>query len=253
MMCLDNKVYVIIPCFNASNTLSKTLNSIIDQTYTNWIAIIVDDCSNDESAQIIKHYSEKDKRIINYSTTTPSGSPSLPRNIGIEKAKGKYIAFLDADDVWLPDKLQKEIDFLERNGYDLIYSYYEKMDWEGKRANRIIKTREKTTYEDLLKSNSIPCLTSIIRKDIIGSTRFKQIPQEDFCFWLDILKKGYTAYNLCEVTALYREAKTSRSANKLDMFKGYWNVIRNHQNIGLIRSCFYMITYTILGFAKYIK
>lgn len=247
------KISIITPCYNAELTISQTILSIINQTFTEWEMIVVDDGSSDRSVNLIKEFTINESRIRYMKTNLPSGSPSLPRNIGIENATGKYIAFLDADDVWMPDKLQKEIDFLERNGYDLIYSYYEKMDWEGKRANRIIKTREKTTYEDLLKSNSIPCLTSIIRKDIIGSTRFKQIPQEDFCFWLDILKKGYTAYNLCEVTALYREAKTSRSANKLDMFKGYWNVIRNHQNIGLIRSCFYMITYTILGFAKYIK
>ena len=248
-----SKISIITPCYNAEATISDTIESVIHQTNNEWEMLIVDDCSTDKSDKIIKHYLSQDNRIKYIKTQKASGSPSLPRNIGIENAQGKYIAFLDADDVWLPDKLQKEFEFMERNGYCLGYSYYEKIDWEGNRNNRIIKTREKTTYKDLLKSNSIPCLTSIIRKDIIGSTRFKQIPQEDFCFWLDILKKGYTAHNLCEVTALYREAKTSRSSNKLDMFKGYWNVIRNHQHIGLIPACYYMITYTIMGFAKYLK
>lgn len=127
------------------------------------------------------------------------------------------------------------------------------MNWDGKRDNRLIQTRKISTYRSLLKSNSIPCLTSLVSRRAIGDTRFKQIPQEDFCFWLDILKKGYTAHNICEVTALYREAKNSRSANKLDMFKGYWNVIRNHQHIGLMPACLCMVTYTILGFAKYLK
>lgn len=246
-------VSIITPCHNSASTIEKTLKSVINQTYNNWEMLVIDDYSTDKTAEIIKKYSSKDNRIKYFKTVASSGSPSLPRNIGIDKAQGKYIAFLDADDVWFPNKLQKEVDFLEKNEYDLAYSYYEKMDWEGNRSERIIRTREKTTYDDLLKSNSIPCLTSIIRKDIIGDTRFKQIPQEDFCFWLDILKKGYTAYNLCEVTALYREAKTSRSANKLDMFKGYWNVIRNHQHISLIPACYYMLTYTILGVAKYLK
>lgn len=247
------KVSIITPCYNAVPTISSTIDSVLSQTYSNWEMIIVDDSSTDNSADVIKQYASQDNRIKYFKTTLPSGSPSLPRNIGIENASGKYIAFLDSDDIWMPDKLQKELDFMEGNGYDLVYSYYEKMNWEGQRNNRIIKTRKKTTYCDLLKSNSIPCLTSIIRKEVLGSTRFKQIPQEDFCLWLDILKKGYTAYNLCEVTALYREAKNSRSANKLDMFKGYWNVIRNHQNIGLLPACYYMITYTIMGFAKYLK
>lgn len=246
-------VSIITPCYNAESVIAKTIESAIKQTCIDWEMLIVDDCSTDDSAKIINQYASKDNRIKYFKTKAPSGSPSIPRNIGIENSKGKYIAFLDADDIWLPDKLQKEVEFLEDNGHDLGYSYYEKMDWEGKRDNRIIKTRKTTTYNKLLKSNSIPCLTSIIRREIIGTTRFKQIPQEDFCFWLDILKKGYTAHNLCEVTALYREAQTSRSANKLDMFKGYWNVIRNHQHIGFIPSCYYMITYTIMGFAKYLK
>lgn len=246
-------VSIITPCYNAASYIADTIESVLSQIFLNWEMLIVDDCSTDNSSRIIKQYALQDDRIVYFKTSVPSGSPSIPRNIGIDNARGDFLAFLDADDIWLPDKLEKEIDFLENNGYDLAYSYYEKMDWEEKRADRIIRTREKTTYSDLLKSNSIPCLTSIIRKDIIGSTRFKQIPQEDFCFWLDILKKGYTAYNLCEVTALYREAKNSRSANKLDMFKGYWNVIRNHQNIGLLPACYYMVTYSILGFVKYLK
>ena len=250
---MESLVSIITPCYNAAEFISQTIDSVLNQSFSNFEMLIIDDSSTDNSSSIIHKYSLKDSRIKYLKTQNPSGSPSLPRNIGIENAKGKYIAFLDADDIWLADKLQKEVEFLEQNKYDLVYSYYEKIDFNGTRNNRIIKTREQTTYQDLLKSNSIPCLTSIIRREAIGKTRFKQIPQEDFCFWLDILKKGYTAHNLCEVTALYREAKTSRSANKLDMFKGYWNVIRNHQHIGFIPSCYYMITYTILGFAKYLK
>lgn len=247
------KVSIVTPCYNAESYLSQTIESVINQTISEWEMLIVDDCSNDDSRKIVEFYSAVDSRIKYYRTKAPSGSPSLPRNIGIENATGEFLAFLDADDLWLPDKLEKQIKFMEVNNYDLSYSFYEKMDWQGNRNNRIIKTRYKTTYNKLLQSNSIPCLTSMIRKNVIGDTRFKQIPQEDFCFWLDILKKGIVAYNIKEITALYREAQNSRSANKLDMFKGYWNVIRNHQHISLIPACFDMISYTILGLAKYLK
>lgn len=250
---MNNYISIITPCYNAEDSIAKAIESVLAQTYTYWEMLIVDDCSTDGTSSIVKEYTLRDKRIVYYRTKEASGAPSSPRNIGIENAKGDYVAFLDADDIWLPQKLEKEVRFLVNNGYDLAYSYYEKMDWEGNRNDRIIRTRRKTTYNNLLKSNSIPCLTSIIKREIIGKTRFKNIPQEDFCFWLDILKKGYIAYNLCEVTALYRESKTSRSSNKCEMFKGYWNVIRNHQHVGLVASCYYSITYTILGFAKYIK
>ncbi|MDE6577699.1 MAG: glycosyltransferase [Muribaculaceae bacterium] len=246
-------VSIITPCYNSASTIRETIDSVINQSYQNWELIIVDDCSTDDSRKIIEEYRKKDKRIRYFKTDNPSGSPALPRNIGIEESQGKYIAFLDSDDMWFPFKLDHEIVFMERNNYSLVYSYYEKMDSEGNRNKRIIQTRKVTTYDNLLKSNSIPCLTSLISREAIGNIRFKQIPQEDFCFWLDILKKGYRAYNLCEVTALYREANDSRSSNKLDMFRGYWNVIRNQQKISLFPALFYMTTYTILGVAKYIK
>lgn len=249
----SDTVSIITPCYNAESTIVQTIESVVNQTYQNWEMLIVDDFSSDNSAEIIKNYASKDNRIKYFKTNKPSGSPSLPRNIGIENAKGKFIAFLDADDLWLPDKLKKQVIFMEENAVNLSYSYYEKMSWNEDRNNRLIKTRPLTTYKSILKSNSIPCLTSMITRSAIGETRFKQIPQEDFCFWLDILKKGYVAYNMCESTALYRVSKDSRSSNKLDMFKGHWNVIRNHQHIPLIKCLYYMTTYTILGLKKYLK
>lgn len=250
---MDTCISIITPCFNGAQTISETIESVLNQRHQNWEMIIVDDVSTDASPAIIRSYAAKDARIRYLRTDAPSGSPALPRNIGIDNACGRFIAFLDADDVWLPEKLEKQVAFMTARNCPLSYSYYEKMDWQGNRNERIVRTRDLTTYGSILKSNSIPCLTSMIRRDAVGATRFKQIPQEDFCFWLDILKKGYTALNMCEVTALYREAPASRSSNKLDMFKGYWNVIRNHQRIAFLPACYYMMTYTVLGIAKYLK
>ena len=246
-------ISVVTPCYNAETTIASTIESVLAQTYSDWEMLIVDDCSTDSSAEIIKRYADMDDRIRYFKTSAKSGSPSLPRNIGIDNAKGEWIAFLDADDLWLPEKLETQLKFIKQHDSKLVYSFYEKMDWQGTRNKRFIKTRLKTSYSDLLKSNSIPCLTSLVRKDVVGPRRFKNIPQEDFCFWLDILRDGVVAENVKEVLALYREAKDSRSANKLDMFKGYWNVIRNHQHLSLVRSGICMVTYTICGFLKYIK
>lgn len=250
---MDTCISIITPCFNGAQTISETIESVLNQRHQNWEMIIVDDVSTDASPAIIRSYAAKDARIRYLRTDAPSGSPALPRNIGIDNARGRFIAFLDADDVWLPEKLEKQVAFMTERNCPLSYSYYEKMDWQGNRNERIVRTRDVTTYGSILKSNSIPCLTSMIRRDAVGDTRFKQIPQEDFCFWIDILKKGNTALNMCEVTALYREAPASRSSNKLDMFKGYWNVIRNHQRIAFLPACYYMMTYTVLGIAKYLK
>lgn len=246
-------VSIITPCYNASATIAETIESVQDQTYSDWELLIVDDCSSDSSAEIIQKYAKEDDRIRYFQTEKPSGSPSLPRNVGIDNSRGKYIAFLDSDDIWLPDKLEQQMKFLAQNNSSIIYSYYEKIDCLGNRNNRIIKTRQKTTYKDLLKSNSIPLLTSVVSHEAVGQIRFKQIPQEDFCFWLDILKHGYHAYNLQKVTALYRVVDNSRSAKKLSMFKGYWNVLRNHQQIPFFRVCFYSFVYALYGTIKYLK
>lgn len=250
---MSPQISVITPCYNAGPTIRETIDSVLQQTFKDWELLIIDDCSTDNSAEIIREYSSRDSRIKYFKTEEKSGSPSTPRNIGIDNASGEYIAFLDADDVWLPDKLAKQIEFMTGNNVDLSYSYYEKMTWNGTRSDRIVRTRPVTTYEKLLRSNSIPCLTSMIRREAVGATRFKQIAQEDFCFWLDVLKKGYKAYNLCEVTAIYRMTRNSRSSNKIDMFKGYWNVIRNHQHISVPKAGVCMVTYAIMGTLKFLK
>lgn len=246
-------VSIITPCHNAEKFIGETIESVLKQTYDNWELIVVDDGSTDGSADIVKRYQEGDSRIKYFRIDKASGSPSKPRNLGIENSKGNYIAFLDSDDLWLEDKLEKQVAFMQKRGINLSYSFYEKIDDAGCRNDRVVRTRMLTSYRDLLKSNSIPCLTAMVRRDVVAEMRFKEIPQEDFCFWLDILRKGYVAHNLGEVTALYREAKGSRSANKLAMFKGYWDVIRKEQEIGWLACCRHMVTYTVLGFKKYLK
>lgn len=246
-------VSIVTPAYNAQATISLMIESVISQTYQNWELLIVDDCSTDNTKELVKEFCRKDDRIKYFCTDHPTGGPAVPRNIAIENSQGEYVAFLDADDQWLPNKLEKQVRFCEENNYSFTYSNYEKMTWDGKRDARIVKTREVTNYNDLLLYSSIPCLTTFIKRSLIGDSRFKNIPQEDFCFWLDLLKKGNIAYNMCDVTALYREAKNSRSANKLNMVIAHWNVIRKFQHIGLLKACLYMMTYSFLGFVKYIK
>ena len=247
------RVSIITPCHNSESTIRDTIESVLAQTFQDWEMIVVDDASSDASAAIVREYAARDPRIRCFATERPSGSPALPRNIGIDNASGEYIAFLDSDDLWLPEKLERQLEFVEETKAPVAYSFYEKISYDGVRSGREVRTRMRTTYSKLLTSNSIPCLTSIVRRDVIGETRFKQISQEDFCFWLDILRKGHTALNQGEVLALYREARTSRSANKFDMFIGYWRVIRRHQHIPFLRCALYTIPFTILGFAKYLK
>lgn len=246
-------ISIITPCYNAANVISQTIDSVISQTYTNWEMIIVDDCSTDGSAKVIQHYIQQDKRIKYFKTDFPSGSPALPRNIGIRNVQGDYIAFLDSDDLWLPDKLEEQVTFLEENHYDFVYSNYEKINWDGKRANRIVYVRSCSSYWDTLESCEIPCLTVLMRKTLIKDVYFKSIPKEDYAFWLEILRRGVNAYNTGKIHALYREAKQSRSANKYRMFKSQWLVLREIEGVKMIPAVYFMIVFSFKGFLKYLR
>lgn len=246
-------VSIITPCYNAEAYIADTIQSVIKQTYQDWEMLIVDDCSSDKSREIIAEFQKKDSRIRYFRTDAPSGSPAKPRNIALDNARGDVIAFLDSDDMWLSDKLRIQLDFMRKENVPISYSYYEKISFDGMRNHRIIQTGKEADYNSLKWHNVIPCLTAMARREAIGDTRFKAIPQEDFCFWLDVLKKGYKAKNLCQVTALYRVAENARSANKFKMFKGYWDVLHKQQGICFIPTFFYVASYAFHGSVKYLK
>lgn len=245
-------VSVITPCYNGACYIAECIESVLAQSYPYWEMIVIDDCSSDNSSEIINQYVNKDNRIIYCKTSKPSGSPACPRNIGLEKARGKYIAFLDCDDVWLSTKLERQIMLMDAYGYSFVYSNYEKMRVDGFRSNRIVRVRNKTSYKDALKSCSIPCLTAIIKREIIGTVKFENVNKEDYVFWLNILKLGSIAYNTNTVEAIYRVAPNSRSSDKINMIKYQWCVLRHVEHINIFKSVYYMIIFIILGLYKYI-
>ena len=246
-------VSIITPCYNAERTIVTAIESVINQSFQNWEMLIIDDCSNDSSPEIIKEYADRDHRIKYFQTNEKSGSPSLPRNIGIDNACGKYIAFLDADDIWLPNKLEQQIQFIENNDYSFIYSDYEKINHLGERNNRIVKMPESASFWDVIETCTIPCLTALIKREIIGDTRFKHIPKEDFVFWLDILKKEVIAYNVGQVLALYREQPNSRSSNKFNMIKNQRIILRKIEGVKPVVASYFMFQYLFHGVLKFIK
>lgn len=246
-------ISIITPCYNASPFITQTIESVLSQTYPYWEMLIVDDCSTDRSAEIIQTYVERDTRIRYLRTENPSGSPSLPRNIGLQQAQGEYIAFLDSDDAWFPNKLEEQVAFMEAYSYNFVYSDYEKMSWNGARADRRIRVRSVSTYWDILESNEIPCLTVLLHRELIEQTRFRSIPKEDYAFWLEILRKGVKAYNTGKIHALYREAVNSRSGNKWKMFAQQWFVLRKVEGVKWIPSIYFMLIFAYKGFMKYIK
>ena len=246
-------VSIITPCYNSIKFIDITIRSVLQQTYPFWEMIIIDDCSCDGSDVVIKEYCKKDSRIRYLKTDVPSGSPTLPRNLGIANAKGRYIAFLDSDDLWLPTKLEEQVRLFKDEKIAIVYSNYEKINEKGLRNNRQIIASVSISYKEILKENVIGCLTAVYDPKKVGKVYFEKVGHEDFVMWLSILKKGFIAKNTNTTTALYRLSNKSLSSNKLKAFSWTWNIYRKVEHLSFLKSCYYFGHYAIRTSLKYLK
>lgn len=233
-------VSIITPLYNSEKFIAETIESVLTQTYKNWEMIIVNDCSKDQGPVIVQKYLKKDSRIKLFNNEKNLGGAGT-RNEAIKRATGKYIAFLDSDDLWKKEKLEKQINFMENNNYDLTYSKFERIDEESKSLYQEITIPEKVSYKQLFKADVIGCLTAIYNQEKLGKIYMPDVKMgQDFALWLKILKKINFAYGLDESLALYRIRKGSLSKNKFNRIKYNWIIFRKYNNQGVISSIWYL-------------
>ena len=245
-------VSIITPLYNSEKFITETIESVLAQTYTNWEMIIVNDCSKDNGASIVEKYVEKDKRIRLFNNERNMGV-SFTRNKAIDLAQGKYIAFLDSDDLWYKDKLTKQIGMMEKSHYVLSYTGYNKINEDGSKRG-VISVPEKLNYKELLKNNLISCDTGVYNKEFFKDNKFINFGMsEDYIFWLKMLKKVEYAYGIKEVLASYRIAENSRSSNKIRAVKFNWKIYREVEKLNLIESVYYFVIYLTRGIRRYMK
>jgi len=243
-----NLVSIITPSYKSEKFISQTIKSVLAQTYQDWEMIIVDDVSPDNSNEIIEEYCKKDSRIKLIKLEQNSG-PAIARNRAIEEAKGRYIAFLDADDLWKSDKLEKQIKFMEEKNCALSYSAYETMSEEGVLQNKYINPPLKLSYKDLLKSNYIGCLTAIYDTQKIGKVYMPSISKrQDYGLWLKILRKTDFAYGMDEPLAIYRIMSNSVSSNKFKLLKYHYKLFTEFENISFIKTLYYLTWHILTKF-----
>ena len=243
-------VSIITPSYNCTATIEKTIKSVIAQTMKDWEMLIVDDCSTDHSRELIKSIIAVDSRIKLIERTWNAG-PAIARNIAIEHAQGRYIAFLDADDQWHPTKLEKQLKFMNEKDIALSYTAYNCLDSDGNHL-RIYKPILKVTYGDMLKSNRIGCLTAIYDTDKIGKVYMPNISKrQDLGLWLRILKQVDYALGMDEILADYLAVQAnSVSSNKADAAKYQWRLYREIEKLNFKQSTFYFLNYAYLGLKK---
>lgn len=246
---MEPLVSIITPLYNSEKYIAETIESVLAQTYSNWEMIIVDDCSKDNSTKIVEEYQKKDRRIKLYRNEINKGV-SYTRNRAIDLSQGKYIAFLDSDDLWKKEKLEKQIKFMEEKNVVLSYTAYEKINEDGSKRGEV-RVPDKLDYEELLKNCLIGFLTAIYRKEELKDFKFINSKAEDYIFWLSILKKIEYAYGINEILASYRVLNNSRSSNKIDIVKFHWKIYRKIEKLSLLRSIYYYFIYIKRGLKRY--
>lgn len=243
-------VSIITPSYNSARFIAETIESVLTQTYQNWELLITDDCSNDNTVSIVRKYCEKDPRIKLFVLEHNSGA-AIARNNSIKQAKGKYIAFLDSDDIWLPQKLEKQIQFMESNNYAFSMTAYSLMDLEGKSKNKILYMPQSMSYAQYLRNTAIGCLTVVIDKEKTGAFEMPNIrTSQDMALWLVILKRGFKIYALNENLASYRLVPTSNSAKKMKAVKDVWRVYREFERLSFIYAAFNFCGYMFHAILK---
>jgi len=246
-------VSIIMPNYNSASFIKESIVSILSQSYENWELILVDDCSSDDSLKVIEALIADDKRIKLIKLTENSG-PAIARNRAIKEAKGRYVAFLDSDDLWTPDKLLKQISFMQEHDVALSYTGYYRIEEESGEVIDQIHVPEKINYSELLKQNIIGCLTAIYDTRKIGKVYMPDIrKRQDFGLWLNILKKVPYAYGIDEPLAYYRVRSASVSSNKILASKYNWKLYREVEKLPIHKAIYYFGWYTYRSILKYKK
>jgi glycosyltransferase involved in cell wall biosynthesis len=243
-------VSIITPSYNTEKFISETIESVLNQKYTNWEMIIVDDGSSDKSISIIQKY------IADYPTSKiyllqneNNLGPALSRNKAIEKSSGRFLAFLDSDDCWTVDKLIKQVAFMKKKNAPFTCTYFSQITEDGVFMKNVDNIPSKLSYSDIIKSNTVGCLTAVYDVSFFGKVYMKNIAKrQDYVLWLSLLKKTEYVYCIPDVLGMYRLRKNSVSSNKFTLIKYHWHIYYVIEKKGLLMSCYYLIYYILNTF-----
>ena len=226
----DELVTIIVPVYNAGHYIEEAIAMVQAQTYTNWELILVDDCSTDDGCVRIEKYITDKIRLMKKDVNEGA---ARARNTGIRAAKGRYIAFLDADDVWMKDKLEKELAFMKEKQAAFVFTAYEFGDERAKGTGKVVHVPKTLTYHQALSRTVIFTTTVLIDTNKTGRELIQMpaVKSEDTATWWKILRSGFTAYGLNEVLAVYRRPVKSLSSNKLKAVRRIWNLYRKEEKL----------------------
>ncbi|MFO7744600.1 MAG: glycosyltransferase family 2 protein [Psychroflexus sp.] len=248
---MSDLVSIVTPVYNAEKFIQETIQSVQNQSYENWEHILVDDSSSDNSTEVIEEFSKNDPRIKLVKLSKNSG-PAVARNKAIHLAKGRYLAFLDADDIWFDFHLKDSLNFLTENKCEFVFASYKRSNEDLDFVYSDFEVPAKVSYTDILKSNSISCLTAVVDTLALGKKEMPLIrKRQDMGLWLKYLKETEYAYGIQKPHAIYRIRENSLSRNKLHLIKYQWEFYRKVEQLPVFKSFYYLVLWTYFGYKKY--
>lgn len=249
-MSIDIAISVVITTYNYEKIIKRTLESVYNQTFKYFDVVIIDDCSSDNTTDIIKEYIA-DKESFSLYINEKNMGVSLSRNKGIEIASGDYIAILDGDDLWHEEKLERQYEFLKNNNVDLTYCSYSYFTSDENDELLVYRTKPCATYKGLLKENYIGCSTVLIKSDVAKNNKFSpDIEHEDYAYWLNLLKMGYNLKGDTNAYVAYRYSKMGRSSVKSKALKNRFYILHKIEQLSLIQSLYFFVCYGFYALVK---
>ena len=243
-------VSIVMPAYNCSAYIGETIESVLRQSYPYWELIVVDDCSSDNTRDIVAQYMKKDSRIRYFLLEKRSGVV-VARTKATDEARGKYIAFLDSDDLWYPEKLKKQISFMQENGYAFTCTSYEKVNEKGEPLGKIIRSVPRADYDRVLLDCPIGNSTVIYDTEKLGKCRGPNIKRRnDYALWLRILHREPFVYGLPNILMQYRVRAGSISSNKIPLIRYHWILYRDIEKLSVFRSIFHIAYWCLIKILK---
>lgn len=243
-------VSVIMPCYDMEGFIADSIESVLNQSFTDLELLIVDDASNDMTLDVVRYYCMHDDRVKLTVKNQHTGIADT-RNQAISKAQGRYLAFLDADDIWHPDKLEKQLAFMQQNDVAFSYSAYELIDEEGQPLLKTIATAGNLSHDEYLRNTIIGCSTVVLDTKKVGEVSVPDFrTSEDTATWLMLLKQGFKAYAMDEALVSYRIRRQSASSNKFKASYDLWKVYRQQERLPFSKALDYFASYAFHAIKK---
>lgn len=248
---MNDLVSIIMACYNSEKYIRDTVDSVLRQSYPTWELIIIDDNSKDNSVSIVNTYINKDTRIKLIEQKNNNG-PAITRNLGIKEAKGRFITFLDSDDIWEQSFIEESLKFQKEKNVTFTFASYYRRNEDFSRDNGTFYVPKKVNYSSLLKTCPISCLTAMYDTKKLNKMYMPMIlKRQDYGLWLAILKKTDYAYGINKPLATYRMREGSVSRNKFKAAQYQWRIYRKTERLNIFKSIYFFVHYAYNGFKKY--